>query len=55
MNDSYTREDIQKITDKLKDGGYKLTPQRQAIIDIFIECIGKYFRKECDIAKENNP
>ena len=57
MTDSYTSEDIQKITDKLKDGGYKLTPQRQAIVDIFIECIGKHLTVEevFDLVKVRRP
>lgn len=57
MTSFYNSEDIQKITDKLKDNGYKLTPQRQAIVDIFIECIGKHLTVEevFDLVKVRKP
>ena len=32
----YTSQDIKRITNRLKKSGHKLTPQRQAIVDIII-------------------
>ncbi len=46
MTYSYTSEDIRRITDKLRTSGHKLTPQRQAIVDILIDCVGKHLTVE---------
>jgi len=42
----YTSEDIKKITNRLKKSGHKLTPQRQAIVDIIISSVGKHLTVE---------
>ena len=57
MTNSYSLEDIQRITDKLRESGYKLTPQRQAIVDIFIDCMGKHLTVEevFDLVKVRRP
>ncbi len=57
MTYSYTSEDIRRITDKLRKSGYKLTPQRQAIVDILIDCIGKHLTVEevFDLVKVRRP
>ena len=57
MANSYTSEDIQKITNKLKKSGYKLTPQRQAIVDTIIDSVGKHLTVEeiFDIVKARRP
>lgn len=53
----YTSEDIQKIISKLKKSGYKLTPQRQAIVDTISENVGKHLTVEeiFDIVKVRRP
>ncbi|WP_312650232.1 Fur family transcriptional regulator [Proteiniclasticum sp.] len=57
MVNSYTSEDILKITNKLKKSGYKLTPQRQAIVDTIIDSVGKHLTVEeiFDIVKQRRP
>jgi len=53
----YSSEDIQKIISKLKKSGYKLTPQRQAIVDTITESVGKHLTVEeiFDIVKVRRP
>lgn len=53
----YTSEDIQNIISKLKKSGYKLTPQRQAIVDTISENVGKHLTVEeiFDIVKVKRP
>ena len=57
MVTTYTSEDIQKIISKLKKSGYKLTPQRQAIVDTIIDSVGKHLTVEeiFDIVKVRRP
>lgn len=57
MVTTYSSEDIQKIISKLKKSGYKLTPQRQAIVDIITESVGKHLTVEeiFDIVKVRRP
>jgi len=57
MVTTYSSEDIQKIISKLKKSGYKLTPQRQAIVDTIIESVGKHLTVEeiFDIVKVTRP
>ncbi|HSR04748.1 MAG TPA: Fur family transcriptional regulator [Proteiniclasticum sp.] len=57
MVTTYTSEDIQKIISKLKKSGYKLTPQRQAIVDTITESVGKHLTVEeiFDIVKVRRP
>lgn len=52
-----TSEDIQRITSKLKKSGYKLTPQRQAIVDTILDSVGKHLTVEeiFDIVKKKRP
>jgi len=52
-----TSEDIQRITNKLKKSGYKLTPQRQAIVDTILDSVGKHLTVEeiFDIVKKKRP
>jgi Fur family ferric uptake transcriptional regulator len=39
-------EEIAKLKDNLKEKGYKLTPQRRAIVDIMIDNEGKHLTAE---------
>lgn len=57
MVTTYSSEDIQKIISKLKKSGYKLTPQRQAIVDTIIDSVGKHLTVEeiFDIVKVRRP
>ncbi len=57
METIYTSEDIKKITSKLKKSGYKLTPQRQAIVDTIIDSVGKHLTVEeiFEIVKVRRP
>lgn len=57
MTGSCISGDIQRITEQLKKSGYKLTPQRQAIVDIIIESVGKHLTVEeiFDIVKKRRP
>lgn len=41
-----SQEEITKLKDNLKEKGYKLTPQRRAIVDIMIENEGKHLTAE---------
>jgi Fur family ferric uptake transcriptional regulator len=41
-----TLEMINKLKEDLKNKGYKLTPQRRAIVDTIIECEGKHLTAE---------
>jgi Fe2+/Zn2+ uptake regulation proteins len=49
--------EINKLKDNLKEKGYKLTPQRRAIVDILIENEGKHLTAEeiYDLVKEDCP
>lgn len=57
MTPTCTSEDIQRITSKLKKSGYKLTPQRQAIVDTILGSVGKHLTVEeiFDIVKQKRP
>lgn len=57
MVTTYTSEDIKKIISKLKKSGYKLTPQRQAIVDTIMDSVGKHLTVEeiFDIVKVSRP
>lgn len=57
MTPTCTSEDIQRITSKLKKSGYKLTPQRQAIVDTILASVGKHLTVEeiFDIVKQKRP
>lgn len=57
MVTTYSSEDIKKIISKLKKSGYKLTPQRQAIVDTITESVGKHLTVEeiFDIVKVRRP
>lgn len=46
-----------KIAKSLKEGGYKLTPQREAIVDVIIEKIGSHLTVEeiFDLVKIEKP
>lgn len=57
MAPTCTSEDIQRITSKLKKSGYKLTPQRQAIVDTILGSVGKHLTVEeiFDIVKQKRP
>ncbi|MBR0575536.1 transcriptional repressor [Proteiniclasticum sp. BAD-10] len=57
MVHAYTSEDIKKITNKLKKSGYKLTPQRQCIVDTIMANVGKHLTVEeiFDIVKVKRP
>lgn len=49
--------DINKLKEKIKQRGYKFTPQRKAVFDVIVENEGKHLTAE-DIygyVKENNP
>lgn len=41
-----SQQDIEKLKNNLKDKGYKLTPQRRAIVDIIINNEGKHLTTE---------
>lgn len=41
-----SQEDILKLKEDLKKKGYKLTPQRRAIVDVMIESEGKHLTVE---------
>lgn len=53
----YTSQDIKRITNRLKKSGHKLTPQRQAIVDIIISNVGKHLTVEeiYDMVKNRRP
>ncbi|SDH86425.1 Fur family transcriptional regulator [Proteiniclasticum ruminis] len=57
MTPTCTSEDIQRIINKLKKSGYKLTPQRQAIVDTILDSVGKHLTVEeiFDIVKKKRP
>ncbi|NCC78172.1 MAG: transcriptional repressor [Clostridia bacterium] len=57
MVTTYTSEELQTITSKLKKSGYKLTPQRQAIVDAIIESVGEHLTVEelFEIVKVKRP
>ena len=52
-----SQEEIIKLKDNLKEKGYKLTPQRRAIVDIMIENEGKHLTAEeiYDLVKVDCP
>lgn len=52
-----SKEDIEKLKQQLKVQGYKLTPQRRAILDVIIENEGKHLSTEevYDIVKDDCP
>ena len=57
MTPTCTSEDIQRIINKLKKSGYKLTPQRQAIVDTILNSVGMHLTVEeiFDIVKKKRP
>lgn len=57
MTPTCTSEDIQRIINKLKKRGYKLTPQRQAIVDTILDSVGMHLTVEeiFDIVKKRRP
>ena len=57
MTPTCTSEDIQRIINKLKKSGYKLTPQRQAIVDTILDSVGMHLTVEeiFDIVKKKRP
>lgn len=54
---SLLKEDIELLKGQLKNHGYKLTPQRRAILDAIIDNEGKHLSTEeiYDIVKKNCP
>jgi Fur family ferric uptake transcriptional regulator len=52
-----SKEEIEKLKEQLKGQGYKLTPQRRAILDVIIENEGKHLSTEeiYDIVKDDCP
>lgn len=46
MQIKLTNEDIRRVTDLLRKSGYKLTPQRQAIVDTIITSLGHHLTVE---------
>ncbi|MBZ4662442.1 MAG: transcriptional repressor [Caloramator sp.] len=51
------KEDAEKLKHTLKSQGYKLTPQRRAVLDVIIDNEGKHLSPEeiYDIVKQNCP
>lgn len=43
---SFSREEIERLKEQLKSEGYKLTPQRRAVLDIIISNEGKHLSTE---------
>lgn len=41
-----SQEDVEKLKNNLKEKGYKLTPQRRAVLDIIIKNEGKHLTAE---------
>jgi len=54
---SLSREEITKVKNSLKEKGYKLTPQRRAIVDIIVENEGSHLTTEelYDLVKRECP
>lgn len=54
---SFSREETDKLKEELKVQGYKLTPQRRAILDILLENEGKHLSTEeiYDLVKGDCP
>ncbi|MCM0648766.1 transcriptional repressor [Clostridium swellfunianum] len=52
-----TPSEIEKLKQNLKEKGYKLTPQRRAIVDIIIQNAGSHLTTEelYDLVKEDCP
>lgn len=55
--DVISKEDIDKLKENLKHQGYKLTPQRRAVLDVVIYNEGKHLSTEeiYDIVKKGCP
>lgn len=53
----FKREEIEKLKEELKSKGYKLTPQRRAIIDMIKKHEGSHLTTEelYDLVKEECP
>lgn len=53
----FSREETEKLKQRLKTGGYKLTPQRRAVLDVIIDNEGKHLSTEeiYDIVKKDCP
>lgn len=54
---TFSIEEAERIKDRLKGQGYKLTPQRRAVLDVIIENEGKHLSTEdiYDIVKKSCP
>lgn len=52
-----SEKQIEKLKESLKEKGYKLTPQRRAILKVIIECEGKHLTVEelYDFVKQKCP
>jgi len=46
MQGKLSGEDIKRVTELLRKSGYKLTPQRQAIVDTIISSVGNHLTVE---------
>lgn len=57
MAHAYTVDDSKRVTAKLKASGYKLTPQRQAIVDTILSSVGNHLTVEeiYDLVKAKRP
>ncbi|MCX7883909.1 MAG: transcriptional repressor [Caloramator sp.] len=53
----FSKEESEKLRQRLKTGGYKLTPQRRAVLDVIIDNEGKHLSTEeiYDIVKKGCP
>lgn len=53
----FSKEETEKLKQRLKTGGYKLTPQRRAVLDVIIDNEGKHLSTEeiYDIVKQDCP